>query len=548
MKKIWQKSLASMVSAALCLTAFVGCLTVNAADYQGTVTSTGATVSTEDTQATVTLKLSSTDKAMNVAAIKVSTEYGSLASVNVGDYKDQNYKIDGDFVTLDTGKLFVEAIGNEAGFTTADVVLTFNKAASVVEGTYPVKVLAFAGETAASWDEKTVNLAVSGDINITVTSSHTHTWKFVSGTPATGSDNSANTETAKGTISLKCECGATKDATVNYSYYARTAAVGVNVESETLLTFASRYERDFSRITTGANITDGYIVLSQKRSGADVTTLVKRFADCEDTVDSASYKVYQANIGMVGFAMSDDVTSTVYAYDATTDAWYSGINYTYSVKSLSEEVLSTSTSDAQKTLFVNLLNYGTNAQIHFNVNTANPANAGIDAYQSYATVAGAYDGPEMSLPLINKDQFSFYFYRYGLLVESKITNQIFFRLPSAYSGASTAVDMTGYTVEVTYTDFAGVAQTDIYTADTFIPEGRTNRYYVDISFKAPDLRSVVSYVVKNADGVEAGPVATMSIENLVEEIVNSSQSDTQITLLNSMMAFSDAANNYLSSK
>lgn len=547
MKKIWQKSLASMVSAALCLTAFVGCLTVNAADYQGAVTSTGATVSTEDTQATVTLKLSS-ENAMNVAAIKVSTDYGTLASVNVGDYTDKNYKIDGNYVVLDTGKLFVEAIGNETGFTTADVVLTFNKAANVVAGTYPVQVLAFAGETAATWDEKTVNLAVEGAINITVTSAHTHTWEFVSGTPATGSDNSSNTETAKGTIALKCACGETKNAQVNYSYYARTASVGVNVESETLLTFAARYERDFSRITTGANITDGYIVLSQKRAGADVTTLVTSLADCADTVDSSSYKVYQTNIGMVGFAMSDDVTSTVYAYDATTDAWYSGINYTYSVKSLSEEVLSTSTSDAQKTLFVNLLNYGANAQTHFNKNTANLANAGIDAYQSYATAAGAYDGPVMSLPLVSEDKFSFYFYRCDLLVESKITNRIYFRLPATYSGASTPVDMTGYTVEVTYTDFAGIKQTDIYNADTFVPEGRTNRYYVDVPFRAPDLRSVVSYVVKNPEGVEAGPVATMSVENLVEQLVNSSQVATQITVLNSMMAFSDAANAYLSSK
>ena len=38
MKKIWQKSLASMVSAALCLTAFVGCLTVSAEKGSATIT------------------------------------------------------------------------------------------------------------------------------------------------------------------------------------------------------------------------------------------------------------------------------------------------------------------------------------------------------------------------------------------------------------------------------------------------------------------------------------------------------------------------------
>ena len=174
MKKIWQKSLACMVSAALCLTAFVGCLTVNAATtiYEGTITSEGATVTTDDAQATVTLTLSS-ENAMNAAAIKVSTKYGKLASVNVGDYKEDNYKIEEGYVVLDTGKLFVEAIDNNAGFTTAKVVLTFDKAADVAEGTYPVTVSAFAGETAATWNEDIVNLAVTGEINITVNAATT---------------------------------------------------------------------------------------------------------------------------------------------------------------------------------------------------------------------------------------------------------------------------------------------------------------------------------------------------------------------------------------
>ncbi|MGN0451430.1 MAG: hypothetical protein ACI4FN_04880 [Acutalibacteraceae bacterium] len=195
MKKIWQKSLASMVSAALCLTAFVGCLTVNAADYQGTVTSEGASVTTEEAQATVTLTLSSTSKAMNVAAIKVSTKYGALASVGLVENKDDNYKIEKEGIDLASGKLFVEAIGNNEGFTTADVVLTFNKAEKIGEGTYPVEVLAFAGDTAASWDEKTINLAVDGAINITVTSSHTHVY-----------DTLKNDETNHW---YECECGKT---------------------------------------------------------------------------------------------------------------------------------------------------------------------------------------------------------------------------------------------------------------------------------------------------------------------------------------------------
>ncbi|MGN0494470.1 MAG: hypothetical protein ACI4F7_12545 [Acutalibacteraceae bacterium] len=164
MKKIWQKSLASMVSAALCLTAFVGCLTVNAADYQGTITSAGASVTTEDTQAIVTLALTS-PAAMNVAAIAATSEYGTLTSVTENE---EGYYID-DTKLLSKGKFFVDANDNEAGFNTANVVLTFTKAEGVVANTYPVTVTYFAGESAATWAEETVELVVDSEINIVVT-------------------------------------------------------------------------------------------------------------------------------------------------------------------------------------------------------------------------------------------------------------------------------------------------------------------------------------------------------------------------------------------
>ena len=283
--------------------------------------------------------------------------------------------------------------------------------------------------------------------------------------------------------------------------------------------------------------------MEQNRNDEPISNKIVNFADCTDTT-SATYKVYQTNIGIIGAAMSDDVTSTVYAYDSTTGKWYSGVQVITSVKELAKSIITTSSDDTQKTLLVNLLNYGADAQVYFNINTSNLANSDIDDYQSYATEPRAYDGPEMNLPLITENERSFFFYKYQMLAESKITARMYFRLPPAYSEADTPVDMSNFTVEVTYTDFQGEKVTETITSDNFKPEGRVNRVYVDVPFRTPDLRAVVSYVVKE-NGIEVGPVATISFENMLEEVISSSSTQTQIDMLNSLMAFSDAAYDYL---
>lgn len=281
MKKIWQKSLASMVSAALCLTAFVGCLTVNAADYEGAVTSEGVSVTTEDTQAKVTLTLSS-EKAMNVAAVKVSTGYGTLASVELVENKTDNYKIEAEGVDLASGKLFVEAIGNETGFTTANVVLTFDKAANVVEGTYPVEVLAFAGDTAASWDEKTINLAVTGDINITVASATTK-------------------PVLDESITFLSRSAAIQD-TLGIGYVVRKTAVSAYSRIEIVST-ATKYNSSYNKYVADE------VVLSNSETSSFYTATYSGIAMYELDLPVTSYiKCYDAEGNYVAY--SNPVTDT----------------------------------------------------------------------------------------------------------------------------------------------------------------------------------------------------------------------------------------------
>lgn len=174
MKKIWQKSLASMVSAALCLTAFVGCLTVNAATaYTGTITSKGATVAPTDAEATVKVTLAS-EALANTVAVQISSKYGALTAVKEVDTATEYY-VDQDEIKLDEGKFFVHAKTNAAdkGFATAELVLTFAKAANVEEKDYEINIKAFAGYDGATYNEDTIDYVAANPIYITVKSATT---------------------------------------------------------------------------------------------------------------------------------------------------------------------------------------------------------------------------------------------------------------------------------------------------------------------------------------------------------------------------------------
>lgn len=570
MEKIFKKSLALVLSAALCLTALVGCLTVSAEGTAAkptyalnavegkpgdTVTVTADITNVSEVCAHLIDIVFPTDLTLGKVTDSLGNTYLSYeAWVAAGSNSETPYynpvaKTDGNHVCL------VEFINWPSG----DDAISTTSMKFFFECTIPTGATAGTVYTltptvqAGKYDDDTKLMDVEvtpGKVTVTTATVCEHDWKFVSAVPATGSDNSANTETSKGSITLQCsKCDVKKTEPVNYNYYARTAMVGINLESETIMRFGARYERDFSRISTGANITQGYIVLDQVRGDVQVSSKVTSFADCDDAVDASNYKVYNATIGLIAVAMSDNVSSNVYAYDETTDAWYNGMTLTSSIASTGLAILQTSKVDLQKTMLVNLLNYGAAVQTEKDVNTANLANANIADYQNYAKAADEITDT-ISLPTTTDDAKIFWFNKFQLLLDSKITNAASFRLSSAYTGEDkdTAIDMTGYTVEIKYTNFKGTPIVIEVPSSEFLPEGRVNRHTVEMPFDAADLRAKVTYSVK-LNGESAGPESVCSIEALVNGVLNqSSTSAARKVSLNAMMAYSDAAKAYLISK
>lgn len=211
-----------MVSAALCLTAFVGCLTVNAADYPGTITSAGAVITTEETVAQIDLVVSANVpdevKGMAYTGLKVTTGFGKLtnAKVTSGAAYVETKTTDGETPTPDIGadgQFIVAANDTSAGVKSFTVSLTFTKTVDTLTTETPYAVnVAYLGTKAdigaANWDEKSFAFDVSGVNGITVTSSHTHTWDagVMTTMPTTTSDGVVT----DGVITYTCECGETK--------------------------------------------------------------------------------------------------------------------------------------------------------------------------------------------------------------------------------------------------------------------------------------------------------------------------------------------------
>ena len=506
MKKILQKSLASMVSAALCLTAFVGCLTVNAATtYQGTITSDGAEVSETAESATVTLNISSPNAAMNIAAIAATTDFGTLTAVEV---EGTNCKID-ETKDLAKGRFYVDAIDNVAGFNTAAVKLTFTKAENVAVGNYPVTITYFAKESAATWNEDIVNLVVTGDINITVTSGHTHTWEVVEATPATASSTGSLTRTCS-------ECG--QSETVGVSYYARYISNSINASYASAITLEFNSRDD--RLTEQGAYSNAFIRFEHNVNGAIAPKITyQSFDDSYPTTKSGracttwAYKLKSTQL-------TETITSNVFV--EVNGVWYNGDVRGDSVRSYADGIIA-GVAESEQKLIVNMLRYGSKMQQFKGYNTANLADANLGAYEALITTTD----PSIvdSSSKANDSTTGIYITSKYYLDMASRTEAVLYARSDKYTGAN----KDNFTIVASWTNAKGGALTRTYYNATYAAEGslvyqnelnadntlKENRYYFSFAeLNSYDLRQPVTFYIYDGE-TEVSQVYTTSIESLV---------------------------------
>lgn len=485
MKKIWQKSLASMVSAALCLTAFVGCLTVNAATtYRGKITSKGVEVEATAKEATIDLVVLATvpaeAKGMACAGLKVTTGYGKLtnAEVTSGNAYVETKVINGETdkpteipdIGAD-GQFIVTANDTKTGVNSFNVRLTFTAGNDVTAGTtYPVNVTYLGSKDigAGNWDEDAFTFDVSGVNGITVNSGvyEATDLKF----------RSAGITLANG-FALDFRVRKTMETDLGYS--------------DIYVTFQKpRYNADGS--------------LAETRS-----TTVVASSRTEDPNNSENF-VYTLT-GIQPQELATQITATIYG---TKDGHvYTGVTITYSALKFATSMITSANQSAKmKTACADMINFAAAIQSYAKYNTANPiADKATELVQSdsWKSLATETVSRELVSASSNKklEGATTRIRSAGVTFEDKVI--LYFNCADAGT-ATTLTNPENYVLRTTYTSVTGKPRVKDSEIDSNY-QARLDTLY------STELGTVVSAsVVEKATGKIVSNSITYSIESFIK--------------------------------
>ena len=191
---------------------------------------------------------------------------------------------------------------------------------------------------------------------------------------------------------------------------------------------------------------------------------------------------------------------------------------TFSIKDYAEYVQQTSNDEKLKALVTAMLQYGAYAQLHFEHNTGNLANAGLDDYTSkLETVTAATLSEYVKDDIQNNDQVKLK--SVSLLLKAETTMRLFFELADG--------------VNIDDVTFNG----EPYTGE------RGGLYYVDITnIAAKNLdEDVVVYI--NVNGQSVGQVSYSPVRYCHSILTTSNDADL-VNAVKALYLYNQAANNY----
>ncbi len=249
-----------------------------------------------------------------------------------------------------------------------------------------------------------------------------------------------------------------KEAVELFEFY------GMNLDLE------SSVKANFYILASYFEATNYYAEIVHSSAEGNITSTVN-FADWED---NGSYKQITYT-DLAAKNMADTVTVTIYDGNGTRVS----VDYVKSIKTYAEDYIKAyaGTGDKWVTPFVDMLNYGAEAQKYFDYNEENLANADIDQYQMYAT--------ENEIELEADVDSSEHVFGANLDLENKIVYNGYF--------SDVTDDMTA---EVSYTDHLGNPIT--HTAK-LVPNGSYHQVAVD-SLVIADANQLVTITVKDSNG------------------------------------------------
>ena len=565
MKKIFKKSLAIMVSAAICLTALIGCLSVSAAEGDAPVYTV---VSAEGKKGeTVGVNVTGADLT-KICGQSVDIKFA--AGLEIVKVYDNDEKRDLVLVNDETGGEY-NILSNEDGTKTVRLVDIINfptygetpaLETSSFNVTISVKIPADAADTEypitfdesqfADLNEKWVYPTLNGG-KITVVEdapSCEHQWEAVSADPAT--------EELNGLITFKCaKCEEEMTETVYYNKYSRPMYTSVSAESEILFCMGVRDETDLSRVGTAGGWSDLYFEFVQQRADGEKTSKIINYIDAEDTTMN-SRDVYKFSYGVASPNLGDNITGYAYTYNSIDAKWYSGESLTSSVKQYTFKMLPTAT-ELQKTVLVDMLYYGAAAQINFGYDVDNLVNAsmvyeGTD-YSTYATSGTTEVTDQKSMATSSTDEYPVTFSTFSIEAESKLIFNVAFQFGSKYYNQYID-EYDGLYVVIDYIDFNGQKQSVKYynstvsdSKHTFSLTDGTRKFALQFNdFTAADMRGLLTINVYKADGTKLTQDSTYSVQSYVYTARSGSASEQLLNTLNEMIQYGDSCKALLTSK
>lgn len=548
MEKIFKKSLAIMVSAAICLTALIGCLTVSAERGEGTIT-VGTVEGKAGDSVTVPVELkytSSQENGLGIAAalfdVKFDTNVLTITKIEREDptndaiaYMVEWRTTDGDKSSIDVrdGAVRILAVGKDKTAVVPSMSLnltfTINSGAPAGASNITIENLQACdygtadinGIYDASNEDMISMSATNGSVTVAEDQTCEHNnLEYVSSVPAT--------EEAEGTITFRCaDCTETIVKPVSYYAYYATATATPQYESEVLLSFSAKEDH----LSSQGAYSDGFVVLEKENADAEASKYVYTFDEADTTiVDNAK----SWSVGLPAKTFTDNITSTVYVeYNGE---WYSGIQVTQNLMGYASLIFD-AVSGTEKKLIADLANYGAAAQIHFDYNVDNLATEMLTAEQlAFATdgIAEYADDLDNQYDLENDKIFTV---AIALSAESKLTINYEF-LTNNYVG-----NLSDLTAQVTFTNAHNELKTFTYTNVDFYTIS-TNRYGLNFDeLAAYDLRKPVTIAFYEKD-VKVSCDTVYSAQSMADYANENNYATTEINLYNEMLQYCDSAMNH----
>ena len=292
------------------------------------------------------------------------------------------------------------------------------------------------------------------------------------------------------------------------------------------MTMANSLDMNFA-FEAGNTDWTGYYAQIVKYCADDTTkekTQTINFSEWKPVKIDGIEHFYVTFTGIAAKEMTDAIHVTIYNSEdePVSNTWHDSVR-DHAMRNLSK--YSTDEYTYNRTMVVDMLNYGAAAQAALGYNTGDLANSELsDGQRSYATSSVEF-----------KDKSS---------RPDNYRANVYFVSNTRFMMAFSGIDQN-MTAVVTFTDHYGTKKTVTIEGSEFVPNGSYYTFIIEETVVA-DARQLIKCEIYS--GTEVVATVTDSIESYARRATDNSSNDDYIALYEMMMKFSDSAMQYLNSK